>query len=85
MPLKCKRATAQECLSDITPGPAPKGMLQHAWNRSRPQNQSSELGWYRGKIAGRIDAVLTLQEMGHARIAAKLQHHFGLIDDCLIS
>lgn len=80
--IKCRKVTEHEALKDITPSHAPPGVLQTNWNRSRPQGQqSSALGWYRGKHAGYIEAVLALQEMGHTRIAAKLQKHLGLSDE----
>ncbi len=78
--LKCKRIGERDALHDINPTPAPRGVPQARHNRGSGRHSQS-LGWYRGKQSGQIDAVLTLQEMGHTRIAAKLQKHYGFDDD----
>ena len=80
--LRCDRGDESD-VDDLGPGPAPAGVPQRVWNLSRPEGktESKALGWYRGRHSGWIDAVLTLQEMGHPRIAKKLQKHFDLNDD----
>ncbi len=81
MTLKCDRGTEDD-VRDLGPGSPPDGVAMARWAAGEPQGkrEGKALGWRRGQQSGWIEAVLTLQEMGHTRIAAKLQRHFGLDD-----
>ena len=78
--MKTKRISQQEGCAGLEPTPAPPGMPQARWARGMPEGQreGKALAWYRGEQAGRFDAVLSLQELGHPRIADKLRRHYRM-------
>ena len=82
MTLKCGRASERD-VDNLGPGLAPSGVPQRVWATSREHGfrEGKGLAWHRGNMAGQIDAILTLQKMGHVRIAQKLQEHYGFTDD----
>ena len=47
--------------------------------------KSQALGWHRGLYAGIIDAIITLQNLGHTKIAEKLQKYYEMDENGTIS
>ncbi len=76
-PLKEQVALEQRCLNTIAPRYAPDGVPQALI--AQPQ-QSSVLGWYRGRHYGEVECIALLIKLGHPRIAKKLQKRFNHSD-----
>lgn len=83
--LTCKNVDENEDLKDINPKPVPPEWTfpTSRWTRSEPEGRRENKGtaWHRGKVAGQIEAILKLQELGHAEIAGLLQGYFGIGDN----
>ena len=81
--IKQKKSKITECIPEHMRevNRCPPGVPMARWMEGRPKGIGPELAAYRGEHHGCIDAVITLQNMGHTRIAAKLQKHYGLNDD----
>ena len=76
--LKCTKVTADN--AGVKKSRPPPGVPSARYRGAGGIGAGGELGWYRGEHAGWINAILMLQKMGHKRIAAKLQKHYGLND-----
>ena len=79
--LKIKRVTEKQGTTGLKPRQQPGVPYARTMASHNNRGHGSSVGWYRGKQAGQIDVILTLQEMGHTRIAAKLQKHYGINDN----
>ena len=79
--LKIKRVTEHVGTRNLKPRAQPGVPYARTMASYSNRGSGSSVGWYRGKQAGIIDVILTLQEMGHTRIAAKIQKHYDMDDD----
>ena len=59
----------------------PAGVPAYLWMQGHKDNIGPEGAWYRGVLAGKIEAILALQEMGCIAAAEKLQKQFNIEDD----
>lgn len=77
---KLRRVTEDEALADLKPRPVP-GEPYARTVRAAGRTQGVGVPWYRGCQAGQVDAIITLRELGHPRIAEKLRKHWGMNED----
>lgn len=76
-----KRVTEREGLSGIQPEAEPGVPFMKTKRAHRIEGANHPLAWHRGKHAGIIDAIVTLEEIGHSEMAEKLRKHYRLDQD----